>query len=257
MEEQRVSGVSSADEPVRGPDDGPSARPVTGPADVREVASRLREEYPRARTELDFRDAFELLVATVLSAQTTDVRVNAVTPEMFERWPGPSRLAAADPGEVEQVLRPLGMGPTRAARVIALAGALLTDHGGEVPDDQDALEALPGVGRKTAFVVRGVHFGHSLLAVDTHVIRLAGRLGWTTARHARGVEKDVVGLAERSVEEETERPAEESDGSGMRIDLTELSLRLILHGRRVCTARSPQCARCGLTGVCPRIGVAG
>lgn len=240
-----MSGVSSAD----------------GPADVREVVSRLRAEYPRARTELDFRDAFELLVATVLSAQTTDARVNSVTPELFDRWPGPEGLAGADPAEVEQLLKPLGMGSTRAARVIALARALLAGHGGEVPDDQGALEALPGVGRKTAFVVRGVHFGRSLLAVDTHVTRVAGRLGWTRSRQARAVERDVVGLVEDAgaaagVGAAVEADAGESDGPVESTDLTALSLRLILHGRRVCTARSPHCTECTLADLCPRIGVA-
>ncbi|UEJ84131.1 endonuclease III [Brachybacterium halotolerans subsp. kimchii] len=239
-----MSGVSSAD----------------GPADVREVVSRLRAEHPRARTELDFRDAFELLVATVLSAQTTDARVNSVTPELFGRWPGPEGLAGADPAEVEKVLKPLGMGPTRAARVIALARALLADHGGEVPDDQDALEALPGVGRKTAFVVRGVHFGRSLLAVDTHVARVAGRLGWTRSRQARTVEHDVVALVQSADAAAEERDAEEGDAaaetSDPTTDLTALSLRLILHGRRVCIARSPHCAECALADLCPRIGVA-
>ncbi|WP_343068558.1 endonuclease III [Brachybacterium halotolerans] len=244
-----MSGVSSAD----------------APADVREVVSRLRAEYPRARTELDFRDAFELLVATVLSAQTTDARVNSVTPELFGRWAGPEGLAGADPAEVEKVLKPLGMGPTRAARVIALARALLADHGGEVPDDQDALEALPGVGRKTAFVVRGVHFGRSLLAVDTHVTRVAGRLGWTRSRQARTVEHDVVALVQSADAAAEEGDAEEGDAregdaaaetSDPTTDLTALSLRLILHGRRVCTARSPHCAECTLADLCPRIGVA-
>jgi endonuclease-3 len=230
--ELRVSRISSAD----------------APADLREVACRLRAEHPRARTELDHEDAFELLVATVLSAQTTDARVNSVTPELFARWPGPRALAAADASEIEPVLRPLGMGPTRAERLVGLARALVADHQGTVPDDQEALEALPGVGRKTAFVVRGVHFGRSLLAVDTHVIRLAGRLGWTTARQARGVERDVMALVERS--------AGEDAGGDEPIDLTALSLRLILHGRRVCTARSPRCAQCVLADVCPQIGVA-
>jgi endonuclease-3 len=212
------------------------------PAPIREVARRLEEDFPAARTELDHEDAFGLLVATVLSAQTTDARVNAVTPELLGRWPGPTGLAGADPEEVAQVLRPLGMGPTRAERVIGLSRALLENHGGEVPDDQDALEALPGVGRKTALVVRGVHFGHPLLAVDTHVTRLAGRLGWTTSTQPRRVERDVV--------ERTEAP-----GEGAPLDLTALSLRLILHGRRVCTARSPDCSSCHLADLCPRIGV--
>src|SRR5699024_6037199 len=215
-----------------------------GPADASRVASRLADLHAEARTELDHRDAFELLVATVLSAQTTDVRVNQVTPELFSRWPGPAALAAADEGAVTEVVRPLGMGATRARRIIGLAQGLLARHGGEVPDDQAALEALPGVGRKTAHVVRGAWFGHSLLAVDTHVGRLAQRLGWTTATTPRRVEEDVVARVE-------------ADGTGApEEDLTILGLRLILHGRRVCTARAPRCGQCALVDLCPREGVA-
>lgn len=220
-----------------------TSRPV-GPADAAEVASRLADLHVEARTELDHRDAVELLVATVLSAQTTDVRVNQVTPELFSRWPGPAALAAADETSLAEVVRPLGMGPTRARRLIALAQGLLERHGGEVPDDQAALEALPGVGRKTAHVVRGAWFGHSLLAVDTHVGRLSRRLGWTAQTDPRKVEEDVVARME-------------ADGTGADAEeLTVLGLRLILHGRRVCTARAPRCGQCVLAEICPRVGVA-
>ncbi|ATG53120.1 endonuclease III [Brachybacterium vulturis] len=214
------------------------------PADAAAVASRLAALHPGARTELDHRDAVELLVATVLSAQTTDVRVNQVTPELFSRWPDPAALAGAEETDVAEVVRPLGMGPTRARRIIALARGLLADHGGRVPDDQAALEALPGVGRKTAHVVRGAWFGHSLLAVDTHVGRVTRRLGWTTRTDPRTVEEDVVAHVE-------------ADGTGADAEeLTVLGLRLILHGRRVCTARAPRCEECVLADICPRVGVA-
>lgn len=214
------------------------------PADAAQIASRLAQAHPGARTELDHRDAVELLVATVLSAQTTDLRVNQVTPELFSRWPDPAALAAAEESEVAEVVRPLGMGPTRARRLIALARGLLADHDGEVPDDQAALEALPGVGRKTAHVVRGVWFGHSLLAVDTHVGRVSRRLGWTTRTDPRRVEEDVVARVE-------------ADGTGADAEqLTVLGLRLILHGRRVCTARAPRCGQCVLADLCPKVGVA-
>ena len=214
------------------------------PADAAAVASLLADLHIEARTELDHRDAVELLVATVLSAQTTDVRVNQVTPELFSRWPDPAALAAAAEGEVAEVVRPLGMGPTRARRIIALARGLLAHHGGEVPDDQAALEALPGVGRKTAHVVRGAWFGHSLLAVDTHVGRLSRRLGWTTHTDPRKVEEDVLARME-------------ADGTGADAEeLTVLGLRLILHGRRVCTARAPRCGQCVLVDICPQVGVA-
>lgn len=217
-----------------------------GPADVVEVDAQLGEAYPGARTELDHRDAFELLVATVLSAQTTDVRVNSLTPELFSRWPDAAALAGADEEQVTALLRPLGMGGTRAARIIGLAQGLLRDHSGQVPDDQQALEALPGVGRKTAYVVRGTWFGHSLLAVDTHVGRLSRRLGWTEAKDPVTVETDVVARVQRAAARGGQEP----------VDLTALHLRLILHGRRVCLARTPQCGQCALADICPSAEVA-
>lgn len=210
-------------------------------ADAAVVAERLRAEFPHARTELDHQNLFELLVATVLSAQTTDVRVNSLTPALFARWPDAAALAAAATDDVAEILRPLGMGATRAGRIIGLAQALLRDHGGEVPDEQAALEALPGVGRKTAHVVRGTGFGHELLAVDTHVGRVSRRLGWTTAKDPRRIEDDVIA---RSI----------ADGAPH--DWTHLSLRIILHGRQVCTARSPRCGSCVLAAECPSAGAA-
>lgn len=218
----------------------PLRTPQSEAPSIQEVDRLLRRAYgDDLGPELDHTGAFELLVATVLSAQTTDQRVNAVTAQLFPRWPTPAALAAAAESEVEAIVRPLGMGPTRARRIIALARGLQEDHAGAVPDDQAALERLPGVGRKTAHVVRGVWFGRSLLAVDTHVGRLARRLGWTSADGPRVVEADVV------------RRAENEGGT----DLTGLGLRLILLGRRVCTARAPRCAQCPLADLCPRIGL--
>lgn len=219
----------------------PLSAPATArpPAPLGVVAERLASDHPDARTELVHASAFELLVATALSAQTTDVRVNAATAVLFPRWPDAAALAGADPGAVEDVIRPVGMAPTKSRRIIALAAALLERHDGEVPGGQEELEALPGVGRKTALVVRGVWFGDSALAVDTHVGRLARRLGWSAASDPARVEADVVALAE------TEAPS---------IDLTALSLRLILHGRATCTARRPACERCALADVCPSVG---
>lgn len=223
---------------------GGDERLVGAPAPAAIIAAELRELYPDARTELDHRDAMELLVATVLSAQTTDVRVNQITPELFTRWPDAEALAAAEEAAVTDVVRPLGMGATRARRIIGLARGLIERHGGEVPDDQAQLEALPGVGRKTAHVVRGTWFGHPLLAVDTHVGRLARRLGWTLRSEPRAVEEDVVAQLE-------------ADGAGSDAEnLTVLGLRLILHGRRVCTARAPRCGDCALREHCPQVGVA-
>lgn len=185
-------------------------------------------------------------MATVLSAQTTDARVNGVTPALFAAWPDAPALAGATEAEVLEHVRGLGMGPTRARRIIALARALVAEHEGRVPEDQASLESLPGVGRKTALVVRGAWFGHSALAVDTHVGRLARRLGWSTARDPLRVERDVVALAERAAREQDAPP----------VDLTALSLRLILHGRTTCTARRPHCEACRLADLCPSAGAA-
>lgn len=251
----------------------PSQRP---PADIAATAQLLAEQYPSARTELDHRSAFELLVATVLSAQTTDQRVNVVTAELFSRWPGPEELASADDAEVTALVRPLGMGPTRSARIRALAAQLLERHGGVVPDEQEALEALAGVGRKTALVVRGAWFGADAFAVDTHVMRLAARLGWTHSRDALRVERDVLALRDAAREcaadgatgssatdagaAGDERASEEAtDGDPLTdpLDGTMLSLRLILHGRRVCIARAPRCGDCILAEICPSADVVG
>lgn len=208
--------------------------------------------YPDAHAELDHTSAWELLVATVLSAQTTDVRVNTVTPAIFSRWPGPAALAGAPEPEVSEIVRPLGMGARRAHQIITLSAQLCAEHAGEVPDDQASLEALAGVGRKTAHVVRGTWFGHSLLTVDTHVGRLARRFGWSTHASPAVLETDVVALAETSAD------------SGTPIDLTQLSHQMIWHGRRVCSARRPSCDTCPLAlpaargedrTFCPRIGV--
>ncbi|MBD8062780.1 endonuclease III [Oceanitalea stevensii] len=207
-----------------------------GPAPAVEVDDVLTEEWPDARCELDFTSAFELLVATVLSAQTTDVRVNSVTPTLFRRWPGPAELAAAGQAELEEVLRPLGFFRAKATSLRGLAAALLADHDGEVPADLDELVKLPGVGRKTANVVLGNAFGVPGITVDTHVGRLARRLGWTENKDPVKVERDIAALV----------PAER---------WTMLCHRLIFHGRRVCHSRRPACGACVLAGVCPSYGL--
>lgn len=212
------------------------------PPAARTVADRLAAAYPEARTALVHHDAFELLVATVLSAQTTDARVNQVTPELFGRWPDAPALAAADAADVEAVLRPVGMAPTKSRRIVALAGRLVDEHGGAVPTDQAALEALPGVGRKTALVVRGVWQGAEAFAVDTHVGRLARRLGWTASSDPVRIERDVVGRVRCA--------------GAPPIGLTALSLRLIEHGRAICHARRPDCGACLLADICPSATVA-
>lgn len=191
--------------------------------------------YPDAHCELDFAGPLQLLVATVLSAQTTDKRVNAVTPRLFERYPGAEDLAGADPAEVEQILRPTGFYRAKAANVIRLAQALCERHGGEVPADPEALVRLPGVGRKTANVVLGNAFGVPGITVDTHFGRLARRFGWTARTDPVRAEHEVGALFERK-------------------DWTMLSHRVIWHGRRVCHARKPACGACGLARMCPAFG---
>ena len=196
------------------------------------MVRRLRATYPEARTSLDHTSAFELLVATVLSAQTTDARVNTVTPQLFRRWPDPDSLARADPAAVEAVVRPLGFQHRRAGQVVALANALVTRFHSEVPAEARSLESLPGVGRKTANVVRGNWFGEPALTVDTHVGRLARPLGWTRASDPAPLEREVCALL----------PG---------IDWTQLSHEMIWHGRAICHSRLPDWAHCVLADLCP------
>lgn len=203
---------------------------------ARRQCERLARTWPDADCALDHDGPWQLLVATVLSAQTTDERVNTVTPALFRRFPSPDELAAADRDAVREIIAPLGMSRAKAGYLVDGARALHDRHGGEVPDDQAALEALPGVGRKTAHVVRGNAFGASLLTVDTHVGRLARRLGWTAATSPRAVEDEVV-----------DRVGDQ--------DLTVLSHRLIAHGRTVCTSRAPRCGACPLAPDCPSAAV--
>ncbi len=202
------------------------------------VAELLLGEYPDAASELDYRSPWELLVATVLSAQCTDVRVNKVTPELFDRWPRPEDLASATQEEVEDddsINRDV---PAEGLLVASCGGGLSSsDHDGEVPADLEALVALPGVGRKTAKVVLGEGFGIAAgVTVDTHVRRLARRLGLTRLEDPEKIAAEL----------ETFLPQEE---------WIKFSTRLILHGRRVCSARSPRCDECVLSKVCPKIGV--
>ncbi|MDA2809302.1 endonuclease III [Nocardiopsis sp. RSe5-2] len=191
--------------------------------------------YPDAHCELDFENPLQLLVATVLSAQTTDRRVNAVTPGLFARFPTAADLAGADRVELEGILRPTGFYRAKADNVIRLAQALCERHGGEVPGDQDDLVKLPGVGRKTANVVLGNAFGVPGITVDTHFGRLARRFGWTAQTDPVRAEREVGSLFEPK-------------------DWTMLSHRVIWHGRRVCHARKPACGACGLARMCPAFG---
>lgn len=211
------------------PPDSQPAPPVAPPA---EVAAVLAELYPDAHCELDFTSPLELLVATVLSAQTTDVRVNQVTPELFARFPSAAALADATISDLEAILRPLGFFRSKAAALQGLGAALVADHDGAVPADLGALVALPGVGRKTANVVLGNAFGVPGITVDTHVGRLARRFGWTTQTDPVKVERELGALFP---------PA----------DWVMLCHRLIFHGRRTCHARRPACEECPLARICP------
>jgi endonuclease-3 len=201
------------------------------------IAELLAKEYPEAACELDYRTPWELLVATVLSAQCTDARVNRVTPELFSTWPGPGELAAAPQEAVESIIRSTGMFRRKAASLRALAERIETDHDGRVPRTLNELTALPGVGRKTAKVVLGEAFGIAAgVTVDTHVRRLAQRLGLTEQNDPERVAGDLEAVIARE-------------------QWIDFSKRLILHGRRVCGARSPRCESCVLDEACPKVGV--
>ncbi len=198
-----------------------------------ETLRALRAAHPDAHCELDHQDAFELIVATVLSAQSTDVAVNKVTPELFRRWPDAASLAQAKTDDVQSVLQTLGMFRQKSKNIVGLATQLVSLHDGKVPQSLDALVALPGVGRKTANVVLGVAFGAPEgVVVDTHVQRISQRLGWTKNTTPETIERDLMGLFSRDVWD-------------------PVSHTLIFHGRRICTARKPACAACPINGQCP------
>ena len=203
---------------------------------ARKIYRVLGEVFPYAHAELDFTNPFELLVATVLSAQTTDIRVNSVTPQLFERYPDPESMAQASEVELQELIRPTGFYKNKARALLGLSQALVEDHDGQVPDSLEELVKLPGVGRKTAFVVLGNAFGVPGITTDTHVIRLANRLGWTDSTNANVVERDIGALFEPK-------------------DYTELSHRLIFLGRRICHARCPACGACPVAKWCPSAGI--
>jgi endonuclease-3 len=209
--------------------------PRTPKSRAKVVVARLAVEYPGTAKELcalRHDGPFQLLVATILSAQTTDVRVNMVTPALFSAYPDAEALAHADPAKLEELIRSTGFFRSKARSLLGMAQALVERFGGEVPTAMEDLVTLPGVGRKTANVVRSVDFDEPGFAVDTHVGRLSRRLGFTTSMDPEVVERDVDALV----------PPEEWGG---------LSLRLILLGRAVCVARTPRCVTCVLADVCP------
>lgn len=213
-----------------------AAKPDTATVrSARRVARALGEAYPDAHCELDFTTPLELLIATVLSAQCTDKRVNQVTPALFARYPDAAAYAAADRGELEALIQPTGFFRAKAASIQGIAQALCDRFGGEVPDRLDDLVTLPGVGRKTANVVLGNAFATPGITVDTHVARLARRLGWTTYDDPDRIEADLMALFPRD-------------------EWTDLSHRIIWHGRRCCHARRPACGACPVAKACPSYG---
>ena len=198
-----------------------------------EILTRLLAAYPDASCALDYRNAFELLCATILSAQCTDVRVNLVTPSLFDRDPTPAALARAKPGDVEAIIKSTGFFRNKARSLIGMARALVAEHGGEVPRTMDELRLLPGVGRKTANVILGNAYGiNAGITVDTHVTRLSRLLGLTRHDDPARIEHDLMPLFPRD-------------------HWALVSHLLIFHGRQVCIARRPRCADCVLNDLCP------
>jgi endonuclease-3 len=206
--------------------------PRTPKGRARAVAARLEQAYPAAVCELDHADPFQLLVATILSAQTTDARVNLVTPTLFAAYPDAGALAAAVPADVEEIVRSTGFYQSKARNLIAMSQSLVERFDGRVPSALDDLITLAGVGRKTGNVVRSVAFRLPGLPVDTHVGRLSRRLGLTTEDDPVRVESELCALLPRA-------------------QWGDFSLRVILHGRRVCDAKRPDCAACSLEDLCP------
>lgn len=205
-------------------------------AEIKEILDILKVQYPDADCALDHRNVFELLIAVVLSAQTTDVSVNKVTPDLFAAYPDAAALAEAPEAELQEKLRRIGMYKTKARNIRNLAIQLTEKYGGQVPEDQKLLEELPGVGRKTANVVMSVGFGHQRIAVDTHVFRVANRIGIVS-------EKDVL---------KTELALMEALPEDRWLDAHHC---LIFHGRRCCAARKPACSECPISHLCKKVGI--
>jgi endonuclease-3 len=209
------------------------AAPKQVPAPPMETVRRLKAEYPEAKCALEHESPYQLIVATILSAQCTDARVNMVTPALFRRYPSVFELARAEPAELEEMIKSTGFFRNKTKSLIGMAQAVVADHNGELPSTMEALRKLPGVGRKTANVVLGNAFGiDEGIVVDTHVTRLSQLLGWTRHTDAEKIEQDLVQLFPRE-------------------EWTLLSHLLIFHGRQVCIARRPQHHRCVLNDICP------
>ncbi|MBI3836738.1 MAG: endonuclease III [Planctomycetia bacterium] len=203
-----------------------------------QIVKRLKAAYPDARCALDFQSPLQLLVATILSAQCTDTRVNIVTKDLFGKYPDAKAFAAARPSELERAIQSTGFFRNKAKNIKNCCRELVEHHGGEVPQDLDSLVKLPGVGRKTANVVLGTAFGIPTgVVVDTHIARLSRRLGMTRHSDPVKIERDLMGQLPKR-------------------EWIDFGHRMIAHGRRICVARKPKCDQCPLDSICPRIGVA-
>lgn len=198
---------------------------------IPEILDRLETMHPEAACALDFGTLFQLLSAVMLSAQTTDVSVNKVTPVLFAKYPTAEAMAEADPLDVQEIIKTIGLYKNKSKNIVALSKMLVSEYGGEVPGSFDDLVRLPGVGRKTANVVLAEGFGQARIAVDTHVFRVSNRIGFTCAKDPEGVEKKLM---ERLPEEQWARAHH----------------LLIFHGRKLCHARKPDCGSCLLAGLC-------
>lgn len=204
---------------------------------ARRLVRALAKAWPDVSCALYYNSPWELLVATILSAQCTDDRVNATTPALFEAWPTAEELAHARPKHVERIIHSLGFFRSKAASLIGMSQAVVEDHGGEIPQDIDQLVKLPGVGRKTASVVLGTWFGIPAgVVVDTHVRRISGLLGLTQSRNPDIIERDLMAMLPKK-------------------EWIDFSHRLIHHGRGICIARRPKCTECPLLKLCPRTGL--
>jgi len=199
------------------------------------VLSHFREQMPEVNTELEFGSVFQLLVAVILSAQCTDKRINQVTPELFRRFPDAMSMAQAEPEDVLELISSVSYPNAKADHLVKMSKVLVEKHGGEVPEDMNALLDLPGVGRKTANVIQSVAFGKSTLAVDTHVYRVAHRLGLVSQRDNTPYKVELALM--KHIPEE---------------DVPRAHHWLLLHGRYVCTSRKPHCEKCGLEPVCAK-----
>jgi len=209
---------------------GPLKSPAT-PAKAKKVLDALEKAHPNARIFLNYENPFQLLIATILAAQCTDDRVNQVAPRLFERYPAAADIANAKPADIEEIIRSTGTFRQKTQSILACCQALVRDHGGEVPADVDELTKIRGVGRKTANIVLGAAFGQQAIAVDTHVFRVAHRIGLADSRYPDKVEQQLCSVIPR------ER-------------WTATTLVLGTHGRRICAARKPDCANCPVSRMC-------